>query len=261
MTNSGTFVNSNYNVDKMDTTTLSIDFAKITTLIDLLSGIGTFIASVIAVYTLVEVRRQRKDALKPHLLFGKGTMATCILKNPTTDFKYHWKVVGVKEIEEDFVCFEILNVGNGVAESVILIEDFDAEQAIQLIRKLDKKNEFAFKKGKNGYDFDATSKTADGVFQYFPWQSKINTRNFNYIVTSQQQPGNYKFAYDDFYLILVSCFLHLSEFPPSNSIEEFPHIKFTLKYKDIHGNKYEKKFQNEFYPIKPDTISISINPS
>lgn len=99
-----------------------------------LNGIGTFITSLIIIFTLIVLIRQRKYSFRPRVIFGDRVSWKCI---PLEDDASHskWEDVYLDKTEDihDF-CFHLLNIGVGVAENFTVYEQFNYIKAMKFIK-------------------------------------------------------------------------------------------------------------------------------
>ncbi len=83
-------------------------------LIQNLSGLGAFITSLITLFTLFVLIRQRKDSFRPRVIFGDRLSAKCRVEDDNI-LKTKWdKAYPNKEEKVIDFCFELLNVGVGI---------------------------------------------------------------------------------------------------------------------------------------------------
>ena len=113
--------------------------------ISILAGIGTFIASIVAVFTLVEVKKQRLAIYQPEVLIKSFLIAISkspllkesneLLEYKTLDFNDHSKNFdGTKfSVSTNYI---VNNLGFGVASNVKCKWNFDYAKSIKLIEKV-----------------------------------------------------------------------------------------------------------------------------
>lgn len=212
----------------------NIDFDN---LIQNLSGIGTFMTSLITLLTLRVLIKQRKDSFRPRIIFGDRIYAACVAKDDEI-FRSRWRDAYPDEGKEnnDF-SFKLFNVGVGVAENVIISEYFDYKKAIRFIKELDKENEFEFNKIDNIVEL----RTAfDESFTMIYLDNKPRKLGA-FIKKEQETPGRYVF--NDTCLVFLSCFDYLrSKYGEIMSLDEFPNCHYLIEYFDIEGKIYRDKY-------------------
>jgi hypothetical protein len=217
-------------------------------IVNLLSGLGTFIAAVIGVYALIEVRRQRRDSLKPHLLFRRFNSATA---HANEDRKF--KSV-LRPEKETFFSFQIINAGSGVAENIRLEETFDVRKAISLIKSIDRDNVFHFTDDSDGRNIIFNT-DLDETWKYLTIEK--SKRKLGYMVPSSDN----SFVFDEFYMLLVCCYMHLSPGVDFMKYKQFPAMNLKLRYKDILGKSYERKFKAKMFAPLSGSIHLNISPT
>jgi len=223
-------------------------------LIDNLTGIGTFITSIIALFTLVVVKKQRKDSLRPKVIFGNGTYAICKSENNQI-LKTKWidgEKEGEKDEDESIVCFELLNAGVGIAESVEITESFNLKKAINFIKDLDLDNELLFDLRKTEIVIKTTFDDTHILYLLDVGKREVGT----ILPIGHQKNGDYIFP--EIYLYLLSCFSYLKEkHDDFYSLENFPKYFFNISFKDIEGKKYNSKYACKAFSINSTSYSLS----
>lgn len=114
-------------------------------LINVLSGIGTFISSIIAVYTLKEVIKQRLSTYKPEILIKSFVVyinkSPLELKNEellqyySTNFNEYNNPENLENKYSVSCLYKVDNFGFGPAEKIRCTWKYDTEQALKLIEK------------------------------------------------------------------------------------------------------------------------------
>lgn len=206
-------------------------------LIQNLSGIGAFITSLIALFTLIVLIKQRKDSFRPRVIFGDRISATCITEDDNI-LKTKWNEAYPDKDEEiiDF-CYEIMNVGVGIAENVIVTEYFDYKKAIKFIKLIDKENEFIFDKRD---DIIEITTTFDDSFTMIYLDSE--PRELGTFITRQQEKPN-KYVFTDSCLAFLSCFDYLrNKYDQYMKLDKYPNCQYEIQYSDIEGKKYKVKY-------------------
>ena len=206
-------------------------------LVQNLSGIGAFITSLITLFTLIVLIKQRKDSFRPRVIFGDRISATCIAEDDNT-LKTKWNEAYPDKDEEVFdFCFELLNVGVGVAENVIVSEYFDYKKAIKFIKQLDKENEFIFNKVD---DIIELTTTFDDSFTMIYLENE--PRELGTFITRQQEKPQ-KYVFTDSCLAFLSCFDYLrNKYDQYMKLDKYPKCYYKIQYSDIEGKRYKSKY-------------------
>lgn len=221
----------------------NIDYSN---LIQNLSGIGAFITSLITLFTLVVLIRQRKDSFRPRVIFGDRVSGKCI---PFEDdvFQSKWEDAYPDKSKDihDF-CFHLLNIGVGVAENVTVYERFNYKKAMKFIKKRDLENEFSFAIIDNTIELRTTFDDS-----YTMIHLKNEPRELGTFITRQQEKPN-KYVFTDSCLMFLSCFDYLrNKYDRYMSLEKFPDCYYRIHYLDIEGKRYKTK-----YKCKVDSVLI-----
>jgi hypothetical protein len=222
-------------------------------LIQNLSGIGTFVASLISLVTLFVLIRQRKDSFRPRIIFGHRLYAKCISEN-TDLLKTKWIYQYPTDLtEERNFCFELLNVGVGIAENVIVKESFNYKQALRFIKELDKENEFSIVIDKDSLIFRTKF---DDSFMLILKNSQ--PRELGTFLTSKQGESN-TYVFTDICLAFLSCFDYLRlkhNKPLILSLDKFPSCKYEIEYSDFEGKKYKAKYECKVSSLLLDSYTF-----
>jgi len=227
-----------------------IDWSK---LIQNVSGVGTFFAALVGLWTLRIIIRQRRDTFRPRVIFGNGFYAQCETSENNT-LKTVWTNHEPKD-KFNYVTFDLLNAGYGVAENVVLITKWDIDKAIEFIKERDKDNELLITKTK---DELIVKTTFDNTFILH--QIVDNKTEFGTILTidhSDNKPNQYWFS--ETYLSLLSCLGYIMEkHDRFLSLDKYPKMVFDIKYYDIEKKKYDSTYELNVLPISTDKFSFRI---
>lgn len=228
-------------------------------LIAVLSGIGTFISAMIAVFTLKEVKKQRLSLYQPDILLKSFTVL--ISKSPLTKENEELLVYKVSDFNDysknyNLVDFDITpkykvnNLGLGIAKHIKCKWDFDSEKAIKLISKLLPKDfHFSYHAKLNLY-FLHNSKNED--FHYSA-NANISKNIIDYIPPINIQEHFHYHSIPEIIIFTHYLFLlfknNLVEKNGDNfGIFEFNDYKFpsptlNIEYRDINNKKYIKTYK------------------
>ena len=217
-----------------------------------LNGLGTFITSLISLFTLIVLIRQRKDSFRPRVVFGDRVSGKCIAEDDNI-FKTNWEDAYPDMSEEIHVfCFHLLNIGVGVAENVTIFEKFDYKKAIKFIRKLDIENEFIISIEK---DTIVLKTTFDSSFSIIYLNNK--PRELGTFITRQQEKPS-KYTFTDSCLLFLSCFDYLrNKYDSYMRLDGFPSCYYEIHYSDIEGKKYCSKYKCKVDSILMDNYTFT----
>jgi len=215
-------------------------------LIQGLAAIGTFVASIVALITIRLVKKQIRNSHRPNVALTNTKFSDCVALEGDR-FRTIWvKEDEIKENDELFstLAFSVINAGVGYAEQVEIEDYFNMKAAIKFIKNND-----------SLASFDISNE--DGILRIKPtfqedWiriEHINDTRQVGNLLTNTQS----SFIFNDEYLAFLSCHSYLREFQNEFlSLEQFPPLKFKIRFKDIDGKKYTNK-----YICKPFCINHS----
>ncbi len=224
-----------------------------------IAGIGTFITSLIAIFTLIEVKKQRLSMYKPDVLIKAFLVA--ISKSPlilekdelveykSLDFNDHSN--NYNDAEFSVVpYYKVNNLGLGVAKQIKCQWKFDHVRAIQLIeKKLPKNYTFSHEKALNLY-FMSNIENEDF---HLSFNANLNPHCIDYIAPINIQQHHHLHSVPK---VIVLChFLYLlfenkllSKSGENFQYYDFDKIKFPnpvlqIEYLDLNNKKYKKSFK------------------
>ncbi len=226
--------------------------------IAILSGIGTFISALIAVFTLNEVKKQRLSLYKPEILIKSFLVS--ISKNPLqkgVDELLNYKVCDYNDYSNNYnqIEFDISpkykvdNLGLGIAKYIKCEWQFNTVKAIKLINSsLPNQYSFDFHKKLNIYFLNYSK---DDSFHYSA-NANIYNQIIDYIAPINIQKHSHFHAVPE--IILFSHYLYLifknnlidNQGDNFNIFEfndfNFPKPKLKIEYKDLNNKRYKKEF-------------------
>jgi len=223
------------------------------------AGIGTFISALIAVFTLIEVKRQRLSTYKPDVLIKAFLVS--VSKSPfqreneeLLEYKvcdYNDYSVNFNETKfEVFPKYKVENLGFGVAKNVECRWNFDTKKAIKLIQEI-LPNEFSFSYHKS-LNLYFLNNLTDENFHYSA-SANIECQNIDYIA-----PFNIQKHYQYHSIPQIIVFTHYLFLIFKNKLLEqnvenfnvfyfkdfqFPKPTLSIKYKDLNNKTYTKRYK------------------
>ncbi|RZK69117.1 MAG: hypothetical protein EOO85_22955, partial [Pedobacter sp.] len=104
---------------------------------DAISSLATLLAAIATLFTIWKMNQQRRDSFRPKIV---------ILKNPNTNFEVSGELedldIDMHNIQN--LNFQLLNVGNGIAENIFVLRNVNLEGIISVIKLADKNRNFQF---------------------------------------------------------------------------------------------------------------------
>jgi hypothetical protein len=212
-----------------------MDINCIEKIISIIASIGTFGAALIAYWTLLVVKKQRNDALRPQILFKDLTTGFVDLSNFPNAIPFDW--TGKDESLKNHVLFEMINSGQDIARNFKTEYKLDINSFMDLIKQNDRDNDIDIYLDNNWLTFGSnTNKNIKRIFL------KVNagyTDNLGYLLNRSIQEKPSGFAIPEEYLILNSCLLYLSlKHGFTIFTDQVPKIFMKTRYEDILGNKF-----------------------
>lgn len=214
--------------------------------ISLSSSIGAMSAALIALFTLLELSRQRKSTYKPDL---------CVLKNrfniklgqvgkiSSLPFAIDWVPQGLSQLETvTWATIRIVNVGFGVAKEVKAKWKFDSNTIIDEVNNLAQQTFQTFFLVEKD-SFLSIMSEGKGVYSA---NSKMDYFQFEYLLPIANQPSGHDIFLPPSYVLLVSAYLSLcvKSKRPFSEIK-VPVIELELSCVDIGKEKHNSKHKLE----------------
>lgn len=224
-------------------------------LINILSGIGTFVSSIIALYTLREVIKQRLSTYKPEILIK--SFIIYINKSPlelkprelllfkSSNFNEYKKNNENLTSEFGVSClYKVENIGFGPAKKVKLTWNYNTKFALNLIEKTFTKdywfNEyrelnyyFLNIKDKEDFHFSITNETK--THQDIDYLTPINIKEHSHYHSIPKQIVLTHYLY---YIFKNNLFKTVNENRYGEEFTELPKPTLKIEYEDINGKKY-----------------------
>jgi hypothetical protein len=241
-------------------------------LVMIFSGIGTFISSLIAVFTLIEVKKQRHSYYKPDILIK--TFLVAISKSPflkNEEELLEYKTCNFNDYSNNYnevkyevsAKYKVENLGFGIAKNVKCQWKFDAKKAIQLIDKeLSKNFSFSLHKNLNLYFLNDSN---NENFHYSAF-TKIEKQNIDYIAPINIQSHSHLHTVPNIimythYLFLLFKEKLLEEKADNFGIFKFEEYKFPapslmIEYRDLNNKKYMKEYKFELTAVSTQVDEV-----
>jgi len=214
---------------------------RITAFATLVSSIGTCCATVILLFTLIEMGNQRKSAYMPNLVLGRSNFY--IYANKSTGTVDIWSPIKLTESDLKAVKrlggipVNLYNIGMGAAKAISFSWKFDVDRYINVIMELDTEKKYMIKFDENRF----LQVSQQGIKTYFPMRDLEDS--IDYILPTHVEKEPYKLMLPSSYQLLTSIVYTLSckkgaEFTSTSSLD----LNLILNYLDIGNNKHKKEF-------------------
>ncbi len=208
--------------------------------ISLASSIGVLLTALVALCTLFELFRQRKQTYKPDLCLLQKSFH---LKGGESEYKnlaLNW-CASDKDEEKDFLShssLQLVNIGFGAAKKVEATWTFNYVDLIKIINKLAQKQYHNFYIEKE----DAFLNIKSDQSSMYGVNAEMNTWNYEYILPFNSHKNTHDIPLPPSYTMLLSTYLSLwiKEYRNFEDIE-LPSLTLQLTYEDIGKGKHNSK--------------------
>lgn len=228
-------------------------------IINLLASIGTFISAIIALYTLIEVKKQRLSTYKPEILIK--SFLVYINKSPLflesdepllfkTDNFNEYKIDKNQSKEFEISClYKIENLGFGLAKNIKVSWSFEMEKALKILEK-ELNEEFYFTQYKplkyyflnknDDENFQISFINENKIIQTTDYITPINVKEHTHYHTIPKDIVTIHFLY---YIFKNKLTRKISKTNYSVEFENFPQIKMRIEYYDLNNKKYINNYK------------------
>lgn len=202
----------------------------------------TFATTLIILFTLFEMSRQRKNSYKPHIVIPKQFIYAKTKKDPFSDI---WSLNSLKDISskklekiKDYT-ISLYNLGLGPAKNIEMTWKFD-EDIIKKIKKISKKNDMLLVINKNFISVESEKRNI-----YHAVNRNLEDHR-DYLLPSNISKEGLECQIPLSYKALMSLYIHLSwrDDDALSNLNMFP-LYLAIYYEDISGKKYVQKFSFE----------------
>lgn len=234
----------------------------ITTQIDLFSLVtlvATFVTAIAALWTVLEVKKQRETSYHPEIYLGNQEIYFYGLKWKATFLPFSYSTEEIKEFNDiawkNYINIDLHNVGFAVAKAIEYEWSFDIQTVIETIHKVNRVGFFHV-------HYDKILEISAPQIEFKSSHmvtNQLRKNTVNYILPSSIEKIATKIhvpsCYIDLYLIFLSSALNYyskkseteNEVKTHNiDLENFPQLNLKLAYKDLHGKKHSKLFGLRF---------------
>lgn len=227
-------------------------------IINLISGLATLSASLIALFTLLEIKRQRKQSYKPEPVIKSSLIY--VYSEKFKEYYFPFKISRELYKNENSIVnlsfsdfyLELVNVGISSAKNLSIKWDFDFNKAISTIESKNEDRLFLINYNTKSLEIKFP---LDNYREVNVVKNQFEIINFDYLVNSTSNsfdviPLRVPVAVMRLYLVYISLaleFYNINEKSSKNgSLDNFPELSLNIRYEDISGNKYSKFFNVEF---------------
>lgn len=222
-------------------------------IISLLTGIGTLTASFIALFTLLEIKRQRKESNKPEPAIKSTLIGVYGMEFKDYYFPFNFSQSNDTDsnLKHDIMDFrlDLVNVGIRSAKNIKVLWEFDFKNAIDCIETINQDG--LFKINLSVKSLEILFPKAD-YKEYNMINNQLGEKQFDFLLNSTPE------SFDTIYLNIPIAVLKLyiiklclllgyyksdkSTQPKKVEFGEFPKLILNINYEDIAGVPYKKTF-------------------
>jgi hypothetical protein len=211
----------------------------------------TLVSTIVIIFTLREMQKQRESTQKPDLLI-QNTGVVGFSRIPKSYLSTSWKNYEKRALNSNILelpSFSIYNIGFGSAKNFELIWNFDVTKSIDLILKFysEQDNEISIS-NENGYLLIESEGSLSS--ELIESANKI-TRDF--VLPSSIKEEGELFEVPHLYLSIVSLIIYLRIYYFKNndrqllqttiaSMLPIPEFIVEMKYQDVGNKEYKKTF-------------------
>ena len=232
-------------------------------IINLITGFGTLAASLIALFTLLEIKRQRKESNKPEPAIKSTIMYVYGFEFQDYFFPFRFSHLNYSgtEFKSDFLDFrlELVNVGIRSAKNIKVKWEFDFKNAIDSIEKVNQDG--LFKINLSEKKLEILFPKAD-YKEFNMINNQLGEKRFDFLLNSTPE------SFDTIYLTIPPSIMKLyviklsllfGYYKTDKSTQhkivdfgDFPKLILNIEYEDIAGVPYKKIFD-----LKTDLLSFT----
>ena len=226
----------------------------IDTYIGLISGGGTLIASLIAWRTLSHLKKQRKDSLKPTVLFKMHTTAKLDINNIANEIPIKWK--GEDERSKGAIIFQMFNAGKDIAKNIEFEFKLNINAFIDYVKSYDDNDDFNFFLKKKAYTIKSEVENSNITVPIYSNTGTGPKLEYLLPMSLDEKPSGFSLPRD--YLTFFQYLIYLLEKHKQMSFFlDAPKLLVKTTFEDIEGNKNE--LYNEIDAYYADKGKIYFN--
>lgn len=204
------------------------------------SLIVNVLVSLILLWTLFEVRNQRKSMYMPDLLIKNHPFKI----KKKRDLELSWEFNNASS--SDFL-LSITNVGFGTAKNINLDWSYDIDKFVKLIQVLDTNKKFNLKKGEDFIELRINNLKSITNLKCIPYFDSFLKNNNDMNI-------RLPYSYQQLFSIIIFLFTQTPHDSLNRYINQVPKLKLKIEYQDIGGRKITKK-----YVLDIETIMLKIS--
>lgn len=228
-------------------------------IINLLASIGTFISAIIAVYTLLEVKRQRLSTYKPELLLKSflvyiNKSPLCLTQEELLLFKtenfneYKDEKTQKKDFDVSSL-YKIENLGFGLAKNIKVTWTFEIEKALRILEREFNEDfyfsqykplKYYFLHKKSDENFQITFLNESKIIQTTDYITPINIKEHTHY---HSIPKNITVIHFLYFIFRNKLTNKINDNKYNFDFNNFPKVKLKVEYYDLNNKKYINNYK------------------
>lgn len=204
---------------------------SISDLISIITAIAAFITAVVALFTLIELSRQRKASYKPEICILQNSFVLRSDHDAAVDLALCWQSEEGRTIDsKNKPYIQIANIGSGPAKSVQAKWEYDIENIIKTVNSVAQKLQRPFLVTKDDLFINIKQKEK----YVYRTNAKLNSWEFEYLLPVNIEKTGRELFLPPAYAMLISTLLSFAiEDKESMENLKIPELKLQLTYTDI----------------------------
>lgn len=235
-----------------------LNLNEIKEIVLIVSGIGTFVSALVAMFTVLEIKKQRLSSYKPEIILDSFVSFFFADKFLTKDDNIRYKTTKylennqrpLKETDKTISMHYLLqNIGFGTAKYVEGYWSFDYKKASKVLQRYINED-YVIENDSGG--FSIRNEKTD--FWLFFSKSNLEKDTIDFILPESQGengkgqivPNIITKVYAYYVVFKYNIKVGVNEEPCYEEFDELPKPKFKVTYKDFNNKKHAKTFELTF---------------
>lgn len=210
-------------------------------IISAVGSVGAFIAGVVALFTLKELKKQRESSYKPALMLLRKSHKVVMKSLGPVKLGYHWgEASSPNVIPQETI--PLINLGYGAAKNITLDWKFEHEKLLEDANKLahTTHQEYFLK-----VDKQTLSAVSKGMI-LLNIIANNEQQQVDFLLPNTTNKGVLSVEIPSLYTVLTSCYLSLcvhAKLKPEDI--KLPMLSLVIEFQDVASKKYNKEFRFE----------------
>lgn len=227
-------------------------FKNIDRIIALISSIGTFISAIVVIFTLREMKEQRKSAYRPELIVNNSNF---FIYSDTNGRRYFPAIWSNKELEKPSkeniekikpIHLNVYNIGLAAAKCIEIRWSFDVAKIIDEINSFKDFDDVEVTYNRNIRNRETVEIICPSGEIFLVLNNDFFKISYDYLLPNDKDGALIEVEIPYVYCMLCSTIIYYKMINGKNSdidFDKFPEFSLSIKYEDISRNVYEKEFK------------------